>query len=80
MNKDREKDDATGFVLDLDLDLTDPSDGDLFPELFVAIDGQEEIGNESGQELDGEAIPASGDEVIDSAAPMTPTPILPCGW
>ena len=48
-----------GFIADLVAQLADAANGDRFAMLFMAIDGQQDIGDQAGQHLDHEAMTAS---------------------
>ena len=48
-----------GFIADLVAQLADAANGDRFAMLFMAIDGQQDIGDQAGQHLDHEAMAAS---------------------
>ncbi len=47
---------AHRFFSDGMLEFSDPLDGDFFAELLVTIDCQEQAGNETRHELNGETI------------------------
>ena len=44
------------FVADIDGDFPETFDGNLFVMLVMAVDGQEDIGNQSGQYLNQQSI------------------------
>jgi len=46
----------TYFISDLEADFPEPEDGNRFLVLIVAIDGQEDVGNQSGQHLDHKSV------------------------
>ena len=48
-----------GFIADLVAQLADAANGYRFAMLFMAIDGQQDIGDQAGQHLDHEAMTAS---------------------
>ena len=39
------------FVTDIDTDFPEPDDGNMFLILVMAVDGQENVGDQSGQHL-----------------------------
>ena len=47
------------FITDIDGDFPETFDGNLFVMLIMAVDCQEDIGNQSGQHLDRQSILAS---------------------
>ena len=47
------------FIADLVAQLADAANGNRFAMLFMAIDGQQDIGDQAGQHLDHEAMTAS---------------------
>ena len=49
----------SGFIEDQVSQLADSSNGDRFTMLLVAIDGQQEIGDQTGKHLDHETMAAS---------------------
>jgi len=53
------------FILDVDPQFSDSVDADSFLEMLMAINGQQEIGNESPEDLHHEAIGAAGNQGID---------------
>ena len=44
------------FVTDFDTDFPESDDGNMFLILVMAIDGQEDVGDQSGQHLDHQPI------------------------
>ena len=44
------------FVADIDGDFPEAFDGNLFVMLVVTVDGQEDVGDQSGQHLDHQSI------------------------
>jgi len=52
--------------------LSGPSDGDFFLEVLMAIDGQQQIGDQARQDLDHEAVGTACNQVIDLQVPFPP--------
>ena len=49
----------SGFIEDLVSQLSDSLNADRFPMLLMAIDSEQEIGDQAGKHLDHEAMAAS---------------------
>jgi len=60
------------FIADLHSQLSHPPDGDLFIVLFVAIDGKQQIGDQSCEDLHHKAILAPGNQVVYLQMPLPP--------
>ena len=54
----------TGFDTESVARVSNPFHGDRFLERITAVDGEEEVGNQAGEELHHHAVGASGDAVI----------------
>src|SRR5512136_656332 len=61
------------FVTNIDSQLSDTIDTDLLPVLFMAIDGEEQIGDETSEYLRHEAVSTAGDQMIHIEMLFPPT-------
>jgi hypothetical protein len=61
------------FIADLDPEFPYSGDTDPFVMLFMAVDGQEQIGNETTEHLRHETMGTSGDHMVDIEVLLPPT-------
>jgi hypothetical protein len=62
-----------GLIQNIASKLPDPANADRLVEPFAAIDRQEQICNEFGQNLDLETIWASGEDMMDPEVTLLPS-------
>ena len=62
----------SGFIEDLVSQLSDSLNADRFAMLLMAIDREQEIGDQTGKHLDHETMAASGNEMVYFEMPLPP--------